>query len=168
MTLDELLTRVEAAPCHDPLTLRREDIPSTPGVYVWYTKATRCPVYIGKAAGGKGLQHRIWAQHLNPGYLEGRAQKMTAADAFQRSCAVVVRGQSCIDKSVFRRNIGRRMHIAPGQATVDYIRACFEVVWVVLPPSEVAVLERALIAKLTTQWDLYNLSGNPPTSVLYP
>ena len=163
VTLDELLAQIEAALRRDPLTLRREDIPSAPGVYVWYSKATRSPVYIGKAAGGNGLRHRIWAQHLNPRYLEGRVQKMTAADAFQLSCAIVVQGQPRIDKSVFRRNIGRRERIAPGQATVDYIHECFEVAWVVLPQSEVAILERELIARFAAKWDLYNLSGNPST-----
>ena len=59
MTLDELLRQIEAVPRRDPLTLRREDIPSAPGVYIWYSKATRCPVYIGKATGGNGLRHRI-------------------------------------------------------------------------------------------------------------
>ena len=163
MTFDELLAQIEDAPRRDPLTLCREDIPSAPGVYVWYSKASRCPVYIGKAAGDKGLRHRIWAQHLNPRYLEGRALKITTADAFQLSRAVVVRGQPRIDKSVFRRNIGRRERIAPGQETVDYIRECFEVAWVVLPQSEVAILERELIARFAAMWDLYNLSGNPST-----
>jgi hypothetical protein len=108
MTLDELLVQLEAAPRCDPLTLRREQIPSAPGVYVWYSKATGCPVYVGKAAGSKGLRHRIWAQHLNPIYLEGRIEKITAADSFQLGCAVVLRGQPRIDKSVLRRNIGRQ------------------------------------------------------------
>jgi hypothetical protein len=62
---------------------------------------------------------------------------------------------------VFRRNIGRRERVAPGQATVDYIRERLEVAWVVLPQSEIAILERDLIAKCAIQWDLYNLSGNP-------
>jgi hypothetical protein len=70
VTLDELLAQLETAPRRDPLTLRREDVPSATGVYVWYSKATGCPVYIGKASGSKGLRHRIWPQHLNPSYLE--------------------------------------------------------------------------------------------------
>jgi hypothetical protein len=160
MTLDELLVQLEAAPRCDPLTLRREQIPSAPGVYVWYSKATGCPVYVGKAAGSKGLRHRIWAQHLNPFYLEGRAQKITAADSFQLGCAVVLRGQPRIDKSVFRRNIGRRERIGPSQAIVDYIRERFEVAWVVTPQSKIAMLERGLIARLAAERDLYNLSGN--------
>jgi hypothetical protein len=114
LTLDALLAQLEDAPRYDPLTLRREDIPSATGIYVWYAKGAGCPVYVGKASGRKGLRHRIWGQHLNPGYLEGRARKFTAADSFQLGCAVVVRGRPCIDKSVFRRNIGRRERIAPG------------------------------------------------------
>jgi hypothetical protein len=102
MMLNELLSELKAVPRYDPITLRRNDIPYTPGVYVWYSKSNGSPVYVGKAASTKGLRHRIWAQHLNPGYVEGRAQKFTPADSFQLSCAVIVRGQPHIDKSVFR------------------------------------------------------------------
>jgi hypothetical protein len=126
VTLDELLAQLEAAPRRDPLTRRRDDVPSVTGVYVWYAKEAGCPVYVGKASGRKGLRHRIWAQHLNPSYLEGRARKFTAADSFQLGCAVVVRARPCIDKSVFRRNIGRRECIAPGRPTVDYVCQHFE------------------------------------------
>jgi hypothetical protein len=133
VTLNARLTQIEAASRYDPLTLRREDSPVAPGVYVWYAKATQGLVYVGKVAGSQGLRHRLWAQHLNPRYLEGRAQKMTTADAFQRSCAVLVRGQPRINTSVFRRNLGRRQRITPGQATVNCMRAYCEVVWVVLP-----------------------------------
>jgi hypothetical protein len=69
-------------------------------------------------------------------------------------------GQPRIDKSVLRRNIGRRECIGPGQPTVDYIRERFEVAWVVTPQSKIAMLERGLIARLAAEWDLYNLSGN--------
>lgn len=162
MTLDELLPLIEAAPRRDPRKLRRDDVPPAPGVYIWSSKASGGLVYIGKAQGRKGLRHRILAQHLNPDYLEGRAEKFTAADAFQLGCAVVVQGQRRIDKSAFRRNIGRRNRIAPGQATVDYICECFEVAWVVLPRLEVAVLEHELIAHFAPKYDLYNRSGNPP------
>ena len=159
ITLDDLMARLDAAPRHDPLTLKSRDIPSETGNYVWYVKATGNPAYVG-AASGSGLRRRIWAQHLNPRYLEGREQKFTGADLFQLSCAVVVRGRPWIDKSVFRRNIGRRERIAPGQATVDYIRHRLEVAWALLPRSEICVLERALIASFGTKWDLYNLRGN--------
>jgi hypothetical protein len=120
MKLAEVLARLDAIPPRDPLALRRDDIPPVRGIYVWYSKATGHPVYVGKAAGSKGLRHRIWAQHLSPGYLEGRVQKVTSADSFQLSCTVVMRGEPRIDKSVFRRNVGRRERIAPGQPTVHY------------------------------------------------
>jgi hypothetical protein len=161
ITLDELVTRLDAAPRHDPLTLKNLDIPSETGIYVWYFKRTGFPAYVGKACGRKGLRHRIWAQHLNPNYVEGRERKFTAADSFQLGCAVVVRGRRCIDKSVFRRNIGRRERIAPGQGTVDYISQALEVAWVLLPRSEIVILERELIARFGAKWDLYNLNGNP-------
>jgi hypothetical protein len=160
ITLDELVTRLDAAPRHDPLTLESRDIPSETGIYVWYAKRTGWPAYVG-AASGRGLRHRIWAQHLNANYLEGRAQKINQADFFQLGCAVVARGRPCIDKSVFRRNIGRQERIAPGQGTVDYIRQCFEVAWVLLPRSEIIMLERELIARFGAKWNLYNIKGNP-------
>jgi hypothetical protein len=61
---------------------------------------------------------------------------------------------------VFRRNIGRRERIGPGQAAVDFIRERFELAWVVTPQSKIAMLERGLIARFAAEWDLYNLSGN--------
>jgi hypothetical protein len=99
MKLDEVLARLDAIPPRDPLALRRDDIPPVRGIYVWYSKATGHPVYVGKAAGSKGLRHRIWAQHLNPGYLEGRVQKVTSADSFQLSCTVVMRGKPRITRA---------------------------------------------------------------------
>ena len=96
-----------------------------------------------------------------PRYLEGRAHKFTEADSYQLGCAAVVRGRSCIDKSVFRRNIGRRERIAPGQATVDYIRQHFEVAWIVLPQPAIVPFERGLIERLAAEYDLYNRNGNP-------
>lgn len=159
ITLDDLVARLDAAPRHDPLKLQGRDIPSETGVYVWFAKGTKRPVYVGKASGEKGLRYRIWAQHLNPNYLEWREQKFTDADFFQLSCAVAVRGRLCIDKSVFRRNIGRRERIPPGEPTVDYIRHHFAVAWAVLPRSEIVALESALIARFSAACDLYNLAG---------
>jgi hypothetical protein len=161
VTLDEVLARLATAARHDPVTLRSRDIPSETGIYVWYVKGTTHPVYIGKACGRRGLRHRIWAQHLNPNYLEWREQKFTEADVFQLGCAVVVRGRRGIYKSVFRRGIGRRERIAPGQLTVDYIRQYFEVAWIVLPQPAVIPLERRLIERLAAEYDLYNRNGNP-------
>lgn len=160
ITLDDLVARLDAAPRHDPLTLKSRDIPSETGIYVWYVKVTGNPAYVG-AASGRGLRHRIWAQHLNPNYLEWREHKFTGADLFQLNYAVVVRGRPCIDKSVFRRNIGRRERIEPGQGTVDYIRHRLEVAWALLPRAEIVMLERELIARFGAKWDLYNLNGNP-------
>lgn len=117
---------------------------------------------------GQGTLTPRWAQHLNARYLEGRAHKFTEVDSYQLSCAIVVRGRPCIDKSVFRRNVGRRERVEPGQATVDYIRQRFEVAWALLPRSEIGVLERALIASFGSKWDLYNVSGNPRAKLTSP
>jgi hypothetical protein len=159
MNFEDLLFRVEGAPRHNPLLLRREDIPPLPGVYVWRSKDKDRPVYIGKATGSGGLRRRIWAQHLNPRYLEGRSDRIVAADSFQLSRAVIVRGQRVIDKSVFRRNIGRRERLAPGQPTVDYICIHFAVSWLTVPLLEAAAFERYLIKALSPVSDLYNRAG---------
>lgn len=161
VTLDDVLARLATATRHDPVTLKSRDIPSETGIYVWYVKGTGNPVYVGKASGKKGLRYRIWAQHLNPNYLEWREQKFTEADVFQLGCAVVVRGRRGIDKSVFRRGIGRPERIPPGPLTVDYIRQYFKVAWIVLLQPEVVALERGLIGRLAAAYDLYNLSDNP-------
>jgi hypothetical protein len=159
MTFDDFLVLIEAAPLHAPRKLIRTDIPAEPGIYVWYFRNTRDPVYVGKASGNNGLRQRIWAQHLNPCYLEGRVKRMIATDDFQRYCNVPGQEYPRVDKSMFRRNIGRRKHIAPGQATVDYIHEHFEVIWVALPKVEVPALERQLISRFAANWDLYNIAG---------
>lgn len=86
------------------------------------------------------------------------------ASAVDDVVRMVIHGQPCIDKSVFRRKVGRRERIAPAQPTVDFIRAHLDVAVVVLPLARIARLERELIATFAAQWDLYNLSGNPRPS----
>jgi hypothetical protein len=52
-----LWTQVHAARKHDPRSLRRGDIPTAPGVYIWFRDGQ--PVYAGRAKGAKGLQDRL-------------------------------------------------------------------------------------------------------------
>jgi len=78
---------------------------------------------------------------------------------FQLTCPVEVRGERRIDKSVLRRNIGRRESIAPGEATVNFIRARLEVAWAVLQASEITHAERQLMSAFASRYDLYNLTG---------
>ena len=57
-----------------------DDIPSQQGVYVWYSIKSGEILYVGKATGRAGLRGRIWRQHLNPKYLEPRAEKFRPVD----------------------------------------------------------------------------------------
>ncbi len=114
---------------HNAATLKRDDIPSQQGLYVWYGIEPGDVLYVGKATGRAGLRRRIWGQHLNPKYVETRLAKFRPADEFQRSCGVMVAGKVCVDKSVFRRSIGRRFRLAPGEDTVRYIKQNLAVAW---------------------------------------
>jgi|TARA_B100000315_G_C14351682_1_gene484306 hypothetical protein len=97
------------------------------GIYFWFDRKTDSLVYIGIAVGVGGLRRRIVSQHLNPKYLEYRTIKHTEKDHFQLSNAVkrlskdnktVRKG---IDKSAFRKSIGRMLKLKPGNETVEYI-----------------------------------------------
>jgi hypothetical protein len=151
------LESLGAAPRRRPGDLLREDIPRVPGIYVWFASADGRPVYVGSATGGAGLRHRIWAQHLNRRYLEGRSEKISAADEHQLEHAVLVRGRRCIDKSVFRRSIGRCHRLPPGQATVDFIRDYLVVAWVGLPDLtrlDILGLEGELVHVLAPEYNV--------------
>jgi hypothetical protein len=110
-------------------TLNRDDVPSQPGLYVWYSVSDGAVLYVGKATGRGGLRRRICSQHLNPNYLESRPERLRPEDEFQRNCAVLVGGKVCVDKSVFRRGLGRRFKLAPGEGTVRYICENLAVAW---------------------------------------
>jgi hypothetical protein len=97
------------------------------GIYFWRDKQDDALVYIGIAVGKGGLKRRIVQQHLNPAYLEYRPHKHTSKDAFQLRFAPTriskKTGESClgIDKSAFRKSIGRMLQLKPGKETVSYI-----------------------------------------------
>jgi len=104
-----------------------EHIPKDRGVYCWFSNDENRLLYVGRALGAKGLFHRIVNQHLNPNYLEFRAEKQTSKDQFQLKFAIkkVINGkvQFGIDKSAFRKSIGRKLKIKPGADTVDFIKS---------------------------------------------
>src|SRR5207249_3940942 len=80
--------------------------------------------------------------------LESQEAKFQPADDFQRGCNVVVGGKLCVDKSVFRRSIGRSLRLAPGEETVRHIREHLAVAWVTFTPdlaSEIPRMELELI-----------------------
>lgn len=101
------------------------------GIYFWFSNVDNSIVYIGIAVGQGGLRKRIHLQHLNPKYLEFRSEKQSTKDAFQlqyaiskvsKSSGTLVQG---IDKSSFRKSIGRKLSLKPGVDTVEYIQNNF-------------------------------------------
>lgn len=107
------------------LTNAKVEVPTDKGIYLWTTN-DEVVVYIGIALGKNGLRHRICNQHLNPEYLEFRETKHNSKDSFQLEHAIVkIRSNNQvrkgIDKSSFRKSIGRKLSIKPGTSTCDYI-----------------------------------------------
>lgn len=126
-------------------TLMRSDIPTQKGVYGWFRASE--VIYIGTATGGGGLRNRI-GHHLSPRYLESRSDKLRPEDQFQLSCGVLLNGRPAVDKSVFRRSLGRSLKLSPGEGTVDHIRQNLSVGWIPFPPDDVGKIlsvEDALI-----------------------
>ena len=104
------------------------DVSNGRGIYFWFDRESKDLVYIGIAVGKLGLRGRIISQHLNSNYLEYRDSKQSSKDKFQLSQAkhhiskVTGEEQKGIDKSSFRKSIGRNLQIAPGESTVNYIK----------------------------------------------
>lgn len=97
------------------------------GIYFWFNKESHHLVYVGIAIGAGGLRRRILNQHLNPKYLEFRLEKHSSKDEFQLSNSVKriskknATLQIGIDKSAFRKSLGRKLQLTPGDETVQYI-----------------------------------------------
>lgn len=103
----------------------KNEISTNKGVYIWINKQDEI-VYVGIACGKKGLYHRICNQHLNPNYLEFRDSKHNSKDEYQLSHAIIkLRSKNIlkkgIDKSSFRKSIGRKLRLRPGEDTCNYI-----------------------------------------------
>ena len=103
----------------------KELVPKSRGIYFWIDRSSGNIVYIGIAVGVNGLYHRVVRQHLNPQYIEYRPEKQTSLDFFQLEFPVqkIVKGElkDGIDKSAFRKNIGRKLSIKPGTEVVNFI-----------------------------------------------
>jgi len=107
------------------LSNHQNELPKTKGIYFWLKKDSEEIVYIGIACNKEGLRKRISQQHLNPKYLEFRENKQTSKDEFQLthfipriSSNIIKKG---IDKSSFRKSIGRKLLLKPGKETCEYI-----------------------------------------------
>ena len=132
----------------------KSSVPQERGIYFWIDNKTNYPVYIGKA---KNLRKRM-LQHLNPKYLEYRASKHTIKDSFQLRHAIKRPSKDGstiregIDKSVFRRSIGRKLKLKSGNETVDYItkKCCLKVL---VYKKELSILESCLIKKYQPEFN---------------
>jgi hypothetical protein len=103
----------------------KNEISKSKGIYIWLNKKDEI-VYVGIACGKNGLFHRIYNQHLNANYLEYRNSKHNIKDEFQLQYAITKLGSSNalkkgIDKSSFRKSIGRKLRLKPGEETCKYI-----------------------------------------------
>jgi hypothetical protein len=66
-------------------------------------------------------------------------------------------GRVCVDKSVFRRSLGRRFLLAPGVGTVQYIRDNLAVAW--LTADQVGVIANAELDLIRELKPILNVSG---------
>lgn len=88
-------------------------------------------MYIGIAIGKQGLYGRILKQHLNGKYLEFRSEKYTSKDIYQLENAFLKKDNNNtefrkgIDKSTFRKVVGRLFNLKPGDETVNFIQKNF-------------------------------------------
>ena len=147
--------------------LSRDEIPIAPGLYVWSSWKGADILYVGKASGLAGLRKRIWSQHLNPKYVETRESRFRPADDFQRGCNVLSGGRVCVDKSVFRRSLGRKFKLPPGHETVRHIRENLAVAWVTFTREaapEIPHLERELIRDLRPSLNVNGTSSGKRTA----
>jgi predicted ATPase len=124
-------------------------IPKAKGLYFWFDNATDKIVYIGTGSGIKGLYHRIISQHLNPSYIEYRAQVHNLdKDAYQLKYPIIRErdGSPGIDQSALRKNIGRTYKVKPGLGTVNFIKENFYLKFIeVEKKEELITLEKQLI-----------------------
>lgn len=109
-------------------------------------------VYVGCATGEGGLYQRIVEQHLNPSYLETRAEKhIVGKDDYQMEEGnhAIINGKPAIDKSSFRKNLARKERLKVSE-TVDYILHHFMLQYLPLPDytdDELYEIEKAIIAE---------------------
>ena len=141
------------------------------GIYFWINKQDNKVVYIGIALGKEGLRRRIVSQHLNPNYLEFRSSVHSERDAFQLSNAVEKNGKDGstkygIDKSSFRKALGRMEKLKPGSDTVNFIMNNFYLkIFESDDPNYINELEKYSISKYKP---IYNSAHKSKTNLTLP
>jgi len=136
-----------------------EKVPRNTGIYFWFKREDKELIYIGTGAGKNGLYNRIVRQHLNPKYIEYRSEKHSIRDEFQLSHPIMkeVKGvvKPGIDQSAFRKNVGRILHIKPGDGTVNYILKNFYLKFYEMENiQELKQLEKELIKKFNPKFNI--------------
>ena len=156
--LTDLRDALVSAQPHDPADDLTRLVPKRIGVYIWSAREDDSIVYVGKAVGCRGLYTRIIKQHLNPRYLLTDQTKWhREKDAYQAAEHALLNGKPAIDKSAFRKNIGRMHRLPPGQPTVDFIRSHFLLRFVLVPSKAAgAQLEHRIISAASPR---YNIAG---------
>lgn len=134
-------------------------VPKNTGIYFWFTNDNDELIYIGTGSGKYGLYNRIVRQHLNPKYIEFRSEKHSSKDYFQLSFPIKkkVKGElkEGIDQSAFRKNIGRKLQVKPGEGTVNYILKNFYLKYIeVSDIQELKQLEKELIIKYKPKFNI--------------
>lgn len=116
-------------------------------------------MYVGTATGKKGLYGRIISQHLNPRYLQTDQRKWCPKkNSYQIEHHTVSNNKPAIDKSAFRKNIGRINCIAPGLHTVNFIKLEFFLQFLTLQSKKRTLqLEKTIIIEFSPE---YNIQGN--------
>ena len=161
--LSTLTNQLVSSPAYSPLRELRNTVPYQVGVYVWTDEAVQITgqmiVYAGIATGKKGLYGRIIGQPLNPKYLlTNRAKWHFQKDKFQIDNPILSNGKEAIDKSAFRKNVGRLQHIRAGEETVRFIKENFNLKFIVLPSELAKLLESEIIRIYEPR---YNIASKP-------
>ena len=119
---DKIWEKIETLKQIDPKNAKELISNRKRGIYFWFDKKTDELVYIGRALGVRGLRGRIVSQHLRETYIEYRAKKQSKTrDAYQLAHPYINGEKRGIDKSAFRKSIGRMKCLKPGKETLNYI-----------------------------------------------
>lgn len=128
-------TALDAQPRYPVSTLRRADLPESPGVYAWYRGGDA--MYSGRATGRGGIRDRVWNSHLKTGPDLSRS-------SFRRN----VCEHLGIGKSALTRQRPAVLSAAAVEPLNLWIRSC-DVTWLVCLTADSA---RELEKNLHAEW----------------